>query len=285
MNSRFVYAIISIVLSALIAFIAIPALNAKTSGKAEVVRVTQPIIKGMPITADTIEVVEVGGYNLPDNIAATMEDVVGKYATADLQPGDFILSSKVSFLPLTSDIQLNNIPSGKVAISITVKTLASGLSDKLQPDDIVRFYHFLDFAMELPELQFVRVLSVTDDKGVNVDNTVIHEADSEEEKQQTATITVLASPYQAQVLTGLENEGALHVALVSRGNAELAETLLLTQEEYFIQLEEEARLEEEAENGTPVSGSQAEAEGGMEDDDDSGTGDDSAAGGDSSAAA
>ena len=43
--------------------------------------------------------------------------------------------------------------------------------------------------------------------------------------------------------------------------AELAETLLLTQEEYFIQLEEEARLEEEAENGTPVSGSQAEAEG------------------------
>ncbi len=131
MNSRFVYAIISIVLSALIAFIAIPALNAKTSGKAEVVRVTQPIIKGMPITADTIEVVEVGGYNLPDNIAATMEDVVGKYATADLQPGDFILSSKVSFLPLTSDIQLNNIPSGKVAISITVQSLAAGLSDKL----------------------------------------------------------------------------------------------------------------------------------------------------------
>ena len=248
MNSRFVYAIISIVLSALIAFIAIPALNAKTSGKAEVVRVTQPIIKGMPITGDTIEVVEVGGFNLPENVAATTEDVLGMYATADLQPGDFILSSKVSFIPLTSDIQLNNLPSGMVAISVTVKTLASGLSDKLQPDDIIRFYHFIDFSMDMPELQFVRVLSVTDAKGVNVDNTVIHEPESEEEKQQTATITVLASPYQAQVLTGLENEGALHVALVSRGNAELAESLLQAQEEYFIQLEEEARLAEEAEN-------------------------------------
>ena len=66
---------------------------------------------------------------------------------------------------------LNSIPSGKVAISLTVKTLASGLSDKLQPNDIIRVYHFLDAAEEVPELRFVRVLSVTDAKGVNVDNT------------------------------------------------------------------------------------------------------------------
>ena len=56
---------------------------------------------------------------------------------------------------------LNDIPSGRVAISLSIKTLASGLSDKLQAGDIVRIYHFLETAREIPELRFVRVLSVT----------------------------------------------------------------------------------------------------------------------------
>ena len=32
---------------------------------------------------------------------------------------------------------------------MTVKTLASGLSDKLQPNDIIRIYHFLETAEEV----------------------------------------------------------------------------------------------------------------------------------------
>ena len=55
---------------------------------------------------------------------------------------------------------LNDIPSGKVAISLTVKTLASGLSDKLQPGDIIRIYHFLETAEEVPELRFVMVTTI-----------------------------------------------------------------------------------------------------------------------------
>lgn len=231
MNSRFIYGILALVLAAVIAFVAIPAVAAQTNGVTEIVRVTQPIEKGGEITQDAVETVEVGAHNLPDNIARSMEDVVGKYTTADLEVGDYFLSNKVSYTPLTSDIQLNSIPSGKVAISVTVKTLASGLSDKLQPGDIIRFYYFLDEASEVPELQFVKVVSVTDSKGLNVDNTKLPDPESEdEEKQQTATITVLATPAQAQLLTGYENDGALHVALVSRGNEKLAEELLQQQE-------------------------------------------------------
>ena len=235
MNSRFVYGILSLVLAGVIAFVAIPTIAAKTNGVTEIVRLSQPVGKGEVITKEAVETVEVGAHNLPENIARTLDDVVGKYATADLQAGDYFLSSKVSFTPLTSDIQLNDIPSGKVAISITVKTLASGLSDKLQPEDIIRFYHFLDVAEEVPELQFVKVISVTDSKGLNVDNTKIPDPNAEdgEEKQQTATITVLATPQQAQLLTDMENNGALHVALVSRGNPELAEELLAQQDEYL----------------------------------------------------
>ena len=150
------------------------------------------------------------------------------YATADLAEGDYILTSKISMTPVSSDVILNSIPSGKTAISLTVKTLASGLSDKLQPNDIIRIYHFLDTAEEVPELRFVKVLSVTDSKGVNVDNS--KELTEEEEKQQSATITVLASPEQAKIITALENDGVAHVALISRNNDQLAEELLAEQD-------------------------------------------------------
>ena len=227
-NNRLIFGVLSIVLAAAIAFVALPTISKQTNGKTEIVRVVQPVLKGVAITDKDIQTVEVGGYNLPQNIARTPEDVVGKYATADLMTGDYVLSTKISMTPISSDIALSSIPSGKVAISLTVKTLASGLSDKLQPGDIIRIYHFMDEAKDIPELQFVKVLSVTDAKGVNVDNA--KELTAEEEKQQSATITVLASPEQARIITGLENDGMAHVALISRGSENLADELLKAQD-------------------------------------------------------
>jgi len=245
LNNRFILGIISLVLAAVIAFVAIPTISRQTNGKTEIVRIVQPVQRGALITRQDIELIEVGGYNLPANIATTEDDVVGKYAVADLSAGDYILSSKVSFTPITSDIQLSGIPSGKVAISLTVKTLASGLSDKLQPGDIIRIYHYLDIAQDIPELQFVKILSVTDSKGVNVDNA--QELQADEDKQQTATITVLATPEQAKIITGLENDGIAHVALICRNNDKLANELLEQQElilqEIYFPVDEEAENE------------------------------------------
>lgn len=181
LNQRFIFGLLSLLLAAVTAFVALPAIARQTNGKTEIVRVTQPIPKGERITTGNTETVEIGSYNLPTGIARTQEDVDGLYATADLSPGDYILSSKASTLPVSSDVALNSIPSGKVAISLTVKTLASGLSDKLQPGDIIRIYHFLDTAEEVPELRFVKVLAVTDADGINVDNAKV--PTDEEEKQ------------------------------------------------------------------------------------------------------
>lgn len=228
LNNRFIFGILSLVLAAVIAFVALPTIARQTNGKTEIVRITQPVLKGEKITSDNAEVVEVGGYNLPSNVAHSMEDVEGLYVTADLAAGDYILTSKVSTIPVSSDVALNDIPSGKVAISLTVKTLASGLSDKLQPNDIIRIYHFLETAEEVPELRFVKVLSVTDADGINVDNT--KEPTEDEEPQQSATITVLASPEQARIITEMENDGVAHVALISRNNDQLAEELLAEQD-------------------------------------------------------
>lgn len=239
MNNRFIYGILSIVLAAIIAFIAIPAVTSKTSSTCEIVRMKNTVTRGTLITADDIELVEVGGFNLPDSVARKLENVTGTYAAANLYPGDYLLPDKVSSVPLSSDLVLNEIPDGKVAISITTQTLATGLSDKLQDGDIIRLYHYddenvLEPVTDIPALRFVKVLAVTDSKGLDIDYTTPPEED--EERQQTATITVLATPEQAMLLTRYENEGLLHVALINRGNAELAEELLARQDEILTTL-------------------------------------------------
>ena len=247
LNNRFIFGILSLVLAAVIAFVALPTIARQTNGKTEIVRITQPVLKGEKITSDNAEVVEVGGYNLPSNVAHSMDDVEGLYVTADLAEGDYILTSKVSTVPVSSDVALNDIPSGKVAISLTVKTLASGLSDKLQPGDIIRIYHFLETAEEVPELRFVKVLSVTDSDGINVDNT--KEPTEDEEPQQSATITVLASPEQARIITEMENDGVAHVALISRNNDQLAEELLAEQDKTLQEIYFPETLVEETTEG------------------------------------
>ena len=262
LNNRFIFGLLSLLLAAVTAFVALPVIARQTNGKTEIIRVTAAISKGEQISASNTETVEVGSYNLPSGIARSLDDVNGLYATADLSPGDYILPAKVSTLPVSSDAALNSIPSGKVAISLTIQTLASGLSDKLQPGDIIRIYHFLDVAMEVPELRFVKVLSVTDAGGMNVDNA--REPLEDEEKQQSATVTVLASPEQARIITLLENDGVAHVALVNRSNEKLAEELLTEQELTLQEIYFPETLVPEEENVNSADGEPADGTGNAE---------------------
>lgn len=234
MNHRFIYGILSIVLAAVIAFIAVPAITSKTSSTREIVRMKTAVERGALITAEDVELIEAGGFNMPESVAAKTEAVIGTYAVADLFPGDYILPEKVSATPLSSDLTLNKIPDGMVAISISTQTLAAALSDKLQSGDIIRLYHYddkntLEPVMDIPELRFIKVLSVSDSKGLDIDYTT--PPDDDEEKQQTAAITVLATPEQAMLLTRYENEGILHTALICRGNGKLSQQLLTRQAE------------------------------------------------------
>lgn len=94
MNNRFIYGILSIVLAAIIAFVAIPAVTKKTSSTCEIVRMKTAVSRGTVITSADVELASVGGFNLPDSTARKTEDVVGTYAATDLYPGDYIHSGK-----------------------------------------------------------------------------------------------------------------------------------------------------------------------------------------------
>lgn len=251
LNTRLLYGIISIILAMIIAFIAIPVVTKKTAATAEIIRIAKTVYAGECIAADHLETVTVGNYNLPAGIATKPEDVVGTYAVTNLYPGDYILPQKVSTTPLSSDPSLNAIPDGKMAFSVSVRSLAIGLSDKLQEGDIVRIYHYddnqvLDPVPDIPELHFVKVLAVTDQHGYDTD---YEQPDIlEAEKRQTASVTLLVSPQQARLLTLYENDGSIHIALVSRDNPELAEELLARQEETLTAIIEEGLSTENSED-------------------------------------
>lgn len=90
-----------------------------------------------------------------------------------------------------------------------------------------------------------------------MDNT--KEPVEDEEKQQSATITVLASPEQARVITSLENDGVAHVALISRNNEKLAEELLAEQDAILQEIYFPEPSDEETE-GTAGEGETENAE-------------------------
>ena len=46
LNNRFIFGILSLVLAAVIAFVALPTIARQTNGKTEIVRITQPVLKG-----------------------------------------------------------------------------------------------------------------------------------------------------------------------------------------------------------------------------------------------
>ena len=62
LNNRFIFGILSLLLAAVIAFVALPTIARQTNGKEEIVRITQPVLKGEQISSENAEVVEVEGY-------------------------------------------------------------------------------------------------------------------------------------------------------------------------------------------------------------------------------
>lgn len=99
MKNRTVVGILCIALSLLICFGITPLFNQSISLKTEIVRVAKEIKTGDEITKDMVQTVEVGAYNLPENILKTKETVIGTFATADFAVGDYILNTKVSQTP------------------------------------------------------------------------------------------------------------------------------------------------------------------------------------------
>ena len=228
-RNRTVIGVLCILLALIICFGVTPLFSRSASEKTEIVRVTKDIKEGDEITAEMVQTVEVGAYNLPQNLMTDKKEVVGKYATADLAAGDYILSSKLSAVPAAENAYLYNLDGTKQAISVTIKSFATALSGKLESGDIVTVivadYQGKGETAIPPELQYVEVISVTASSGYDANTGEVVD-----EKELPSTVTLLVTTEQAKVLAELEQDSELHLALVYRGTPENAAKFIAAQD-------------------------------------------------------
>lgn len=225
----------SIVLAVLICLVIAPALSTSNSKQVNVVRVTKKIPESALITKDMVQTVKVGGYNLPDNTVTDPEKVIGKYATATLQPGDNILDTKIA--AQAPSAYLSQLDGKQVAVSVSIKNFAAGLSGKLESGDIISLdvanYGDLKQTLAPEELRYVKLLAATNDNGA--DNAADQNTKDTKQEDMPSTLTVLVTPAQMQKLVDYENNGVLHAALVYRGTQENAQKFLDIQAQHLNQ--------------------------------------------------
>lgn len=240
LKNRTVIGVICIVLALIICFAVTPLFNRSISEKTEIVRVVKPVKIGEEITADKVKSVEVGGYNLPDDVVKNLDTAIGKFASADLAVGDYIIASKVAEEPAAENAYLYSLTGEKQAMSITLKAFANGLSGKLQSGDIVSViapdYKKQGTTMIPPELQYVEVIAATANSGYDA-NTDTRSGDGEaDEKELPGTVTLMVTPEQSRILAELEADGKAHLSLVYRGKTEQAAVFITAQEAVLAEL-------------------------------------------------
>ena len=238
LKNRAVIGVICIIFSLIICFAVPPLFNKAISDKTEIVRVVKEIRTDEEITADMVRTVEVGAYNLPEDVVKRTDTAIGKFALADLAPGDYILTSKIAEEPAAENAYLYNLNGEKQAISVSVKSFASGLSGKLQSGDIVSViapdYKKQGATVIPPELKYVEVIAVTANSGTDANTG--EQAEDGEERELPDTVTLLVTPEQSMILAELEADGGLHLSLVYRGEQKNAAEFITAQEAVLTEL-------------------------------------------------
>lgn len=224
----------AIVFSLLFAFVVFPMGMGLIGNTTDIVRVKKTINVGDQLDSSNLEVVEVNQFNLPADVVKNMGDVSGKYATARLEPGDYVLSSKLEGDLISSGNYLSLLDGKKQVVSVSVKDLASGVTGKIAAGDIVSVLNNAEVVNGLSktysELQYVLVLAVSTSSGVDLSGEA-YTKDSE----LPATVTLLVNKKQAELLTAIDKQGNPAFTLVypRNGDENTIKTFLDKQDAYF----------------------------------------------------
>ncbi len=237
LRNKFVIGTLCIVLALVFAFVALPALTGSGESKTvSVLRMTQTVSEGTQITADMLEIVSVP-KSLGQNGISEQSEAIGQYAAAKLYAGDYLMTEKLTATLAEHNLFSAGTDKDKMVVSVTLPSLASGVSGRLLPGDIVSVIAIPQGTVnqtlgvepgEAPEtavsgayidpaLARIEVCMVTTSTG----SEASVEAQPDEDTKNTLPVTVsfFVTEEQALKLAELEQAGAIHLAFVARGNA------------------------------------------------------------------
>jgi pilus assembly protein CpaB len=238
LKNKLVIGTLCILLGLLFSFVALPALfDSGPSAEVSAVRMKVPVQAGAQITAEMVEIVSVpehlAGGNLRDIASA-----VGQYANADLYAGDYLTAAKLSVVLPERHLLSAGEAKGRTVVSVTLPSLASGVSGRLLPGDIATVIAIpkgtenqtlgidpetepvnSSGALIYPELEYIEVCMITANDGTDAE--VNARPDEEAANTLPVTVSFYATREQALKLAELEQQGVIHIVFVARGEAAL----------------------------------------------------------------
>lgn len=221
LKNRYVIFALCLILSGIIAFVIVPKSNRNMGEMVDVVKVTRQIEKNTQISEDMLEVRQLPKLAVSDNVITDKSKIVGKAAAVTLFPEDNLIPQKFISLDSIGDKAFYDMDNTEqVAISVTVSSLASSVSGKIMPGDVVSVYGFITETKTLAEYTDLLYLEVIGVSNANAEELSTRTSDSEtdsSDKVLPATVTLSVNRNQAQELIMLENTSSLHIVFVGRG--------------------------------------------------------------------
>jgi hypothetical protein len=154
-------------------------------------------------------------YGYSDTAVTDIYDVIGRYAAVDIVSGDILLTEKVSQVPFQDGEAMSLLPEGYETAVAMVQIMEGSEVTALQTGDIIKMNGYDDGLIDIPALNFVRVITAMEPNAEGV-----------------IWITVSANQRQSTFLEK-HRKDVFHVSVMVRENEELAEKLLQQQSAYF----------------------------------------------------
>lgn len=220
-KNRYVIFALCLILAGVIAFVIVPKSNKNMAESVDVVKVTKQIEKNTQITEDMLEIKQMPKQAVTQSTVTDKKQIVGKVSNVQLLPEDNLVMQKFTEVGTETDKALYEMDnSEQLAISVTLANLASSVSGKIQPGDVVSVYGFINETKQLADytdLQYIEVISVSNSSAEELSTRNSDSETDSSDKVVPATVTLSVNRNQAQELVVLENTSSIHIVFVGRG--------------------------------------------------------------------
>ena len=220
-KNRYVIFVLCLILAGVIAFVIVPKSNKNMAESVDVVKVTKQIEKNTQITEDMLEIKQMPKQTVTQNTITDKKQIVGKVSNVQLLPEDNLVMQKFTDVGTETDKALYEMDnSEQLAISVTLANLASSVSGKIQPGDVVSVYGFINETKQLADytdLQYIEVIGVSNSSAEELSTRNSDSETDSSDKVVPATVTLSVNRNQAQELVVLENTSSIHIVFVGRG--------------------------------------------------------------------
>lgn len=228
LKNRIFLSALCIIVAAAVSFVLLPRFYENKDATVMVLRATQDIPAGTRMVEKHLAQADVGKLGLPEDVINDKSKVVGKIAQTDIFKGDYFSPKKLG--EYLADEKLDHIAeNNQRLVTISVPSVAAGLSSHLQSGDIVTVAVFMDKASNgqsafpqvilYPELKGLEVYSVENSRTQST-----AQVREQQTKGQSSSgdpvpkaVTLVATEAQASKLIEAEYTGKLHLIFEKRG--------------------------------------------------------------------